>query len=58
MNDFGVVKTEKEIKEKIDEIEKVFSDIADCIELYESEIVVKTLKWVLGEIDFDDILED
>ncbi len=52
------MQTEKEIKEKIDEIEKVFSDIADCIELYESEIVVKTLKWVLGEIDFDDILED
>lgn len=52
------MKTEKEIREKIAETEKIFSDMDDYIELYMDDTVVKTLKWVLGEIDFDDILED
>lgn len=52
------MRTEKEIREKIAEIEKIFSDSKENLEIYEDEIVVNTLKWVLGEIDFDDILED
>ncbi len=51
-------RTKKEIKEKITEIEKIFSDMDEYIELYNEDTIVKTLKWVLGEIEFADILDD
>lgn len=51
------MKTEKEIRDKIVEIKKIFIDNDEYIEIYEDDIIVKTLQWVLGEIEFDDILE-
>jgi hypothetical protein len=30
----------------------------EYIELYNEDTIVKTLKWVLGEIEFADILDD
>lgn len=41
-------RTEKEIREKIAEIEKIFSDSKETIEIYEDDAVVNILKWVLG----------
>jgi hypothetical protein len=48
------MRTEKEIRDKIIEIEKMIKDIYEPLE---DDIVLDTLRWVLGEIEFDDILE-
>jgi hypothetical protein len=45
------LRTEKQIKEKLEEIQYTFGDTFDFEVPKETKIIYKTLKWVLEEID-------
>ena len=45
------MRTEKQIREKIEEIQYAFGDAFDFEVPKEKRIIFKTLKWVLEEID-------
>ena len=45
------MRTEKNIREKLEQIENTYGDIFDFEVPKDTKIIYKTLKWVLEEID-------